>query len=109
MTPRTDIRLSFNFGTVQLQAAEFTDADLRAPAEEFARLTHANERCREGKMYVHKAVAMLEHEDGRMEKGLMQSALFDTDKSNGKQELKELLDAVKETVMEKMYEGRIVT
>lgn len=109
MTPQTDIRFQVMLATVQLQPSELTDADLRAPADVFVRLTHANDRCREGKLYIHKAMVLVEREDGSGSKGAMQSAMFDLDKSNGKQELKELMDAIKETALEKMYEGRIIT
>lgn len=108
MTPQTDIRFNISIATVQLQPSELTDADLRAPADVFVRLTHANDRCREGKLYVHKALAEAVRQDGTGSKGALQSAMFDLDKSNGRQELKELCDALKETILEKMYEGRII-
>lgn len=110
--PITDTRLTFQIATVKLEAAELTEADLRAPAAEFARLTHANERCRAEKMFVHKVRCGIQFLDGSGQEGLMQSAIFDIDKSNGKQELRELCDAVKETIIEAFYpdeKRRIVT
>lgn len=99
----TTLRFSVTFATVQMQPSELTEADLRAPAGEFARLTHANDRAREGKLWMHKAEATEEHRDGETCKGLFQSAMFDTDRSNGRDELRDLLDAVKTTVLERFY------
>lgn len=106
MTPSTNIRLQFLIATVQLQPTELVEADFKLPSDQFARLNHLNDRAREGKIYVHKAMATEEHEDGTGMKGAMQSAMFDIDKSNGKQELKELMDAIRETTVEKLYEAR---
>jgi hypothetical protein len=108
MTPQTDIRFQIGFATVQLQPAEMTEADLKAPAAEFVRMQHANDRAREGKLYAHHAHAIYEREGEQAMQGLMQSALFDVDKSDGRKELRELVDAVKEMVVEKMYEGRVI-
>jgi hypothetical protein len=106
MAPNTDMRLQFTIATVQLQPAELTEADLKMPADEFVRFNHYNDRAREGKMYVHKVDAREEFKDGNGSRGLIQSAVFDLDKSNGKQELKELMDALKETALERLYEAR---
>lgn len=108
MTPQTDIRLQIGFATVQVQAAEFTEADLRAPAAEFARMSHANDMAREGKLYVHKAHVIYEREGEQAMQGLVQGGLFNTDTSDGRRELKELFQGLQEMVLEKMYEGRVI-
>lgn len=109
----TDMRLSVTFATVQLMPMPLTEEDWKQSGPDLQRRLHANERAELGFLFVHKAQCILEQKDGEATQGLLQSAMFDTEKSNGKQELKELLDAVKQTVMERLYEtpveGSILT
>lgn len=100
----TDIRLQITFATVQLQPTQLTEADFKAESSDFHRLLHANERAEGGFLFVHKATCIVEKKDSEAVQGLMQSAMFDTEKSNGKAELRELLDAVRQTVMQRFYD-----
>lgn len=112
MTPRTDIRLQINIATVQLQPVEMDEADLKAPPAEFLRMQHGNDRAREGKLYIHKADCIEERKSGEILRGAMQSAMFDIDKSNGRRELSELMDFIKDMTIEHLYapqEGAIIT
>ncbi len=101
----TDTRLSITFATVQLNAAPLTEDDWKISGPELQRLIHANERAELGFLFVHKAQCLMEKKGEEAVQGLLQGAMFDIEKSNGKSELKELLDAVKQTVMERLYEG----
>lgn len=105
MTPSTEIRLQFTIATVKLEPTDLVEADFKLPAGEFARLTHANDKAREGKLFVHKVEAMEMKKSGENSRGLLQSALFDTDKSDGRQELRELMDELKKTTVERLYAG----
>lgn len=101
----TNIHLQIRIATVQLEPSPIVEADLRAKADDFARLTRANERAADGKMFIHKAHVVVEKKDGSDgSQGLMQSAMFDSDQGNGRDELRELMDAVKQTVLERFYE-----
>lgn len=106
MTPTkqpTDTRLSVAFATVQLTAMQLTEDDWKQSGPELQRLLHANERAELGFLFVHKAQCLVERKDGEATQGQLQSAMYDTEKSNGKAELRELLDAIKQTVMDRLY------
>lgn len=110
--PRTDIRISFTIVTVQLQPTELTTADLRSEAAVFRRLTHANDLARDGKLYMHKASCSEERKDGQGAVGAMQGPMFNIDQSDGKAEMREFIDGIKATVLERMWakdEGSIIT
>lgn len=104
MKPPTDIMFTVQLATVQLMPSEINEADLKAPAGEFARLTHANQRATEEKLFVHKAKVQFRDKTGSIFEGMMQSAIFDTDQSNGRQELKEMMDEIKHTVLQQWFE-----
>lgn len=111
MDQPTDIRMQFTFATVQMVALPLDEADFRLPADEFARLVHANERAELGKLFVHKAQGLQEKVGAEPMQGALQSALYDIDQSDGIKELRELIDAVKTTVLERFYpveERRVV-
>src|SRR4051812_46166646 len=103
MEQPTNTRLQFTFATVQMMAHPLDEADLKLPADEFTRLIRANERARDGKLFIHKAQALHEKVGAEPMQGALQSALYDIDQSDGIKELRELLDAVKTTVLERLY------
>ncbi len=95
--------IDISVATIQLKPSQLSEEDLRLPKEDFLRLQHFNERAELGKIFIHKAKMVERLKYGGGNQGLLQSAMYDSDKGTGRDELRELLDAIKTTCLERFY------
>lgn len=111
MTPPTDIRIQISFATSQLKPSPIIGDDLTAPREHYEGLLRANVLAEQGRLHIHKAIAVENHRDGETLQKEFLSDTFDSKMSNGKREMAVLFNAVADSVMKRLYpkkEGRVV-